>query len=193
MDNQVRTKPKILKKWITSSRKKRDYNCHTNFKLIKNDIQLDGQQDACQSILESNELNKISLLKENDEQIKKKHSLLLGKTGYNKETLFRLFRSLTSSSSTNTSNPSGNTSDSMQNSASNGCLNTSNTACLNDKLNVTKNMNLNNNEPNTLLNDPILEPTNEGKSSPKLNKSFDIKEFNLSLNSLETSPQKLKN
>lgn len=189
MDNQLRTKPRILKKWIRMGKKKNaNYNCHTNFKLVKSDAQngqpngnqlkshipfdqlANGQRvETCRSV--PNEANsKINFAKEN-EPIKEKSARLPSKVGPNKETtsLFNLiFRSLTSSSSnSNPSNPSDNLS--MQNSASN------------EKMSLS---------PNNRTADKDQREKDPTKSD---HKSFDLKDMkiNLSLNSLQASPQRL--
>lgn len=178
MDNQKRTKPRILKKWIGMGKKKKcDYHCHTNFKLksdngshLKSHIPFADQLangsagETYESVANEANNNKINFAKEN-EPIKTKSAQLPDKpAGSNKETtsLFNLiFRSLTSSSSN--SNPSDN-------SASN----------------ERSNFGLNNRTA-----DKEQTERNPPKSS---NKSFDLKEtakLNLSLNSLQASPQKL--
>ena len=227
MNTQIRTKPTIYKRWMNSSRKKCDYNCHTNFKLIKGGIQ-DGQtlneqqmpndlprrqhEEACQTIMKSNNESNNSSSKENDEQIGKKHSLLPGKliTSYSsKDTLFgRIFRSLTSSSSNsnNASNPSANNSDNTSiqlNSTSNGCANLD---ALNANLEKTLNSNLQedldgSDERNRAKSTRSFGGLQEMKNSKSFNLENDIsrnsishnsfKKLNLSLNSLETSPKRL--
>lgn len=185
MDSQARTKPKILKKWIGMGRKKCDYNCHTNFtslKLaksvasngrLKGDTvpfdQLVNGHETCQSSAMPNEANnKTNFAKEN-EPIKEKSGRLLGKAGKDTTSLFNMiFRSLTSSSSN--SNPASNPSDNMsqQNSASNEPLN----AALNNRT-------------------ADKEPEERNLTN---NKSFDLNDeakLNLSLNSLQGSPQRL--
>lgn len=219
MSNQTRTKTKILKKCSSLGKKKRDYNCHTNFKFSdlknsdqwKNESQVDKpkldyskqkiDQKNCEAISKSIDLNK-NTAKEDDNRIKKKQSLiprLIGYSNNNKDTLFnRIFRSLTSSSSSNhqlsiNSNLSPNTSDNLN--TSTGCLNLTSS---NDKFSVAASTSANKAQPT------------ETKNLKKINKSFDLKEMknsksfnlnelksknsmklNFSLSSLETSPKRL--
>ena len=189
MDAQIRTKPRILKKWIGMSKKKKaNYNCHTNFRPVKSDAQTEnqlkshspfdqfgqtanGQQERACQFAASEAHKRINLANEN-EPIKEKSGRLPNKAaGAAKETasLFNLlFRSLTSSSSnSNPSNPSDNMS--LQNSASN------------EKLNLSP-------------NNRTADKDESDRSLPKNNnKSFDLKDtkLNLSLSSLQASPQKL--
>lgn len=187
MDNQIRTKPKILKKWIGMGKKKCDYNCHTNFTSLrlaksdapnggrlKGDIPFDqlanGNEAAtCQSVAKPSEANnKINFAKEN-EPIKEKSGRLPGKAaGKDTTSLFNIiFKSLTSSSSN--SNPSDNMS--QQNSASNERLNA------------------------LAANNQTAGKEPSERNPPKSNnKSFDLNDemkLNLSLNSLQASPQRL--
>lgn len=163
-------------------KKKCDYNCHTNFKLksdaqngncLKSHSPFAGQlangsagETRCQS--DANKMNnKINFAKENEPissvRLSDKAS---GSTNKETTSLFNLiFRSLTSSSSN--SNPSDNAS--QQNSGSN------------EKSNFS---------PHNRTAD---REQNERNPANGNNKSFDLKEtqLNLSLSSLQASPQKL--
>ena len=183
MSDQKKTKPKILKKWILGKRKKSNFNnCHTNFKLIKNEIQANQftstelEIEQLNSVIKLNEVNKIN-------EDKKKHSLLPSKDTI----LTRIFRSLTSSSS-NSNNPSNASDMSTQNSASNGCSNENNAVKCKEEEDLNKTdeteINFDSNE--------IKNCSQAFDNNLVNNNSIDLLS-NLSLNSFETSPKRINN